>query len=198
MIRRLLLPVAVAALLSGCKGRMPEQSGFLTEYESLESSGSVTLESPADERLDEYSTFIVDPVELRLDDRSNPTPEKAQMLADQLRASVEQAIAAAPRPPEAERTARVRMALTRVRRSAPLLNLHPGTKLTGVGLGEAGIELEIVDRDSGEQLWALAAVRRGNRMTLDVFDEYKDAADAIEFWAELIGALLSPAEDAAP
>lgn len=179
-------------VLAGCKGSIPDRTGFLSGYDNLEPSGSVTLESPADQRLTAYRTFIVDPVELRLDEKSNSSHAKAEMLAGDLRHAIQASIDAAPRPDGATGTARVRVALTRVKRSAPLLNIHPGTKLTGAGLGEAGIEAEIIDDSSGEQLWALVAVRQGNRMELDAFNEYDDAEDAIQHWAEVFKALLSP------
>jgi hypothetical protein len=192
MIRRLLLGLLAAFPIAGCKSTMPEQSGFLTGYDRLESDSSVTLESPPDERLTHYRSFVVDPVALRLDEKSNASPEKAEQLAAELQAAVEKALADAERAPDASGTARVRMALTRIRRSSPLLNLHPGTKLTGAGLGEAGIEAEILDAGTGEQLWALAAVRKGDRMELDAFNEYDDAEDAIEYWAGLIHDLFAP------
>lgn len=185
------LLVLVPLLLVGCKSTIPDRSGFLSGYEGLESSGSVTLESPADDRLAEYASFVIEPVALRLDDRSNATPERADALATLLRESVQAAVTESPRPADAHRTARVRMALTRIKRSTPILNLHPGTKITGAGLGEAGIEAEIVDAETGEQLWALVAVRKGDRMELDAFNEYDDAEDAIAHWATVVRTLLA-------
>lgn len=187
-----LLLILFPILLIGCKSTIPERSGFLSDYSRLEPSSSMTLETPADQRLNAYKSFIMDPVELRLDDRSNATEIKSRMLVEKLHAALEQAITQADRPPEAVGTARVRVALTRVRQSSPILNIHPGTKIIGAGLGEAGIEAEIVDAETGQQLWAYAAVRKGNRMELDTFDRYDDAEDAIAYFAKVFHELLSP------
>jgi len=192
MKRPLLLLLLTPLLLAGCKRTIPDRTGFLSGYQRLESQGSSVLEAPADDRLARYRSFIVDPVELRLDKKSNASSQKAAMLATELRHAVQSSIDAVPRPADANGSARVRMALTRIKRSAPLLNIHPGTKLTGAGLGEAGIEAEIVDAETGAQLWAMAAVRQGNRMELDAFNEYDDAEDAIAYWAQIFATLLTP------
>ncbi len=142
----------------------------------------MAMEAPVHADLARYGQFAVEPVEIRLDERSNATDIKAQMLASKLQADIQQAVTL----PSSigSKVATVRIALTRVRRSAPLLNIHPGTKLTGAGLGEAGIEAEIVDATTGQQLWALVEVRKGDRMELDTFAEYDDAEDAIAYFAQ--------------
>ncbi len=194
MTRLKLALALLPALLIGCKSTIPDQSGFLSDYTRLESTTSMTLESPAHERLHTYSTFVIEPVELRLDERSNANEIKSRMLARKLHQSLETAINETGRPPQAGGTARVRVAMTRIRHSSPILNIHPGTKITGAGLGEAGIEAEIIDASTGEQLWAYSAVRKGNRMELDAFDMYDDAEDAIAYFAKVFRKLLTPVE----
>jgi uncharacterized protein DUF3313 len=192
MTKVLLLLAFVPAFLIGCKSTIPDQSGFLSDYTRLESTTAMTLESPPDGRLHSYASFVVDPVELRLDERSNAPEIKSRMLAEKLRDAIEVVVRETTRPSEAMGSARVRIAMTRIRHSSPILNIHPGTKITGAGLGEAGIEAEIIDSATGEQLWAYSAVRKGNRMELDAFDKYDDAEDAIAYFAKVIRELLTP------
>lgn len=178
------------ALLGGCKSSIPDRSGFLSSYDDLRATGTMRLESSVASDLASYGQFVVDPVEINLDARSNASDIQIKLLAQTLRTQVQQALS--EHASDGSGQARVRLALTRVRRSAPLLNLHPGTKLTGAGLGEAGIEAEIIDAATGRQLWALAEVHKGDRMEFDAFDEYDDANDAIVYFAKRFHDLVNP------
>ena len=85
-------------------------------------------------------------------------------------------------PPINVRTARVRIALTDVKKSKWYLSLHPVSKLTGSGTGQATMEGELLDSVTGAQIAALVESQRGNQFELDTFSELDDARDAIDQW----------------
>ena len=77
----------------------------------------------------------------------------------------------------------MRIALTDVQKSTWWANLHPGTKLTGAGTGQAAMEGELLDSVTGEQIAALVESQRGSQFELDTFSEYDDARDVMDDWA---------------
>ncbi len=91
------------------------------------------------------------------------------------------------------RTARIRIALTDVKKSTWWANLNPGSKLSRAGTGEAAMEGELLDSVTGEQLAALVEAQRGNQLELDMFSEYDDARDVIDDWADRIRQRLDEA-----
>ncbi|KAA0217463.1 MAG: DUF3313 domain-containing protein [Leptolyngbya sp. PLA3] len=189
-----LLPVALAALLvlAGCK-TSATRTDYLSTYDNLEPSngGQAYQADPAD--LAAVKAVYVEPVELRLDSKGNVSAEHARVLAGELQQALTDAIrphrtvVSSPSPD----VARLRVALTRVRKGVWLLNLHPGAKVMGSGLGGAAIEAELLD-SSGRQLWALVEMRKGNQMEVDTFDELDDPRDAIEHWRGVVAALFAP------
>ena len=65
--------------------------------------------------------------------------------------------------------ARVRVALTDIKKANVLMNIHPASKLVGSGLGGASLEAELVDSQTGEQIAALMESQLGDRLSLDGF-----------------------------
>lgn len=191
-----LLPFAVALLLflAGCK-TSATRTGLLSTYDHLErvNGGHAYQAESAD--LAAVRAVYVEPVELRPDNKGNVTDEQARVLAGELHRALIEAIQphrTVVSSPSSD-AARLRVALTRVRKGVWLLNLHPGAKVMGSGLGGAAIEAELLD-PSGRQLWALVEMRKGNQMEVDTFDELDDPRDAIEHWKGVIGALFAPHE----
>lgn len=186
--------LAMMLLLAGCK-TTAARTDYLSTYDNLEraSGGHAYQVEPAS--LAGVRAVYVEPVELRLDSSGNVTDEQARQIAGELRQALMDAIrphrtlVSSPSPD----AARLRVALTRVRKGVWLLNLHPGAKVMGSGLGGAAIEAELVD-PSGRQLWALVEMRKGNQMEVDTFDELDDPRDAIEHWQGVIAALFAPPE----
>ncbi len=78
----------------------------------------------------------------------------------------------------------VRIALTDVKKSTWWMNIHPGSKLSGAGTGEAAMEGEVIDSITGKQLAALVESQRGSQFELDTFSEYDDARDVMDHWAQ--------------
>ena len=62
---------------------------------------------------------------------------------------------------------RLRTAITDTKTTVPIMNIHPGTKLLGLGLGGASMEGEAVDSQTGERVLAVVDSRRGGRLTIE-------------------------------
>ena len=81
--------------------------------------------------------------------------------------------------------ARLRVALTHIDKTNPALNIHPGTKLSGAGLGGAGMEAELVDSVTGETIGSVIDFQMGSRLSLTAGLTWFGHAQAVmENWAE--------------
>jgi len=187
-----LLALALA-MAGGCNRARPLQTGYLSDYSRLEEAGGGNLRFVSD-RLPEYDAYIVQPVEV-LARREKPVlsdeqrREVARYFDEQL---VEMLIARGfvMTTRKGEGVARVRIAVTDVRKPTWFLNLHPGSKLTGAGVGSAAVEAEVVDSVSGEQLAAFVDARSGNQFEIDTFSTLDDVKDVIRSWVLEAGARL--------
>ncbi len=179
--------------LTGCASTPPPMTGFLGDYSKLEKDKDGVLQYIAPE-LRGYSGFIVAPVQIRTH-RTPPVlepserAEVARYMRDSLRKVLREAGFRLTETPDSE-IGLIRVAITDVQKSKWYLNLHPGTKLTGAGLGGASMEGEIVDSVTGKQLGAVVQSGKGNRFELDTFSELDDVEDVIDRWAEAIGKRL--------
>jgi len=170
--------------LAACNNPRPTQSGFLSDYTHLKEVNSSKLRYIGPE-LSNYDSFIVDPIEIRIDRKVLNESERAEVaryfraaavrvLDDQGYDIVQDAGVG---------VARVRIAITDVQKAVWFLNLHPGSKLTGAGVGGASMETEVIDSVSGKQIAAVVQSGRGNQFELDTFSSLDDVKDAIDAWA---------------
>ncbi len=80
---------------------------------------------------------------------------------------------------------RLRIAITDVEETEPLLNIHPAMKLTGAGLGDASMEAEGVDSITGERIGAIVETRSGNRLSMAPgLNRLGHAKQVIRYWIE--------------
>jgi hypothetical protein len=197
---RILIVLMVAFTLGGCNGGKngPRTTGFLSDYSKLEnaSDSSMRYHAPR-ETIARYRAFIVDPVEVRFTptDKSKVTPDDLEHIAAYFRGKVidvlseDYQIVSQPGP----NVARFRIALTDVSDSTWWLNVHPGTRLTGAGAGGAGVEGELVDSQTGEQLAALVETQAGSRIGFDGLSKVGDAKAVIDDWAKRVHKRLEEA-----
>jgi hypothetical protein len=182
----------VASLpVAGCASAPPAPSGFLHDYSHLQKveEGRMRYISP---KLKEYSRYMVDPVEFRTQ-KTELKPEQRAEVARYLRESFEKVlkkggyqIAAQPDVG----VARVRMAITEINKTKWYLNIHPATKVTGGGMGGAGMEGEVIDSVSGEQLGAVIQAKHASQFRLNAFSTISDVKNVIDQWAEAAGQTL--------
>ena len=105
------------------------------------------------------SKFIVDPVAINLSKEGKEraekyNPEDLNKLAKYFRKQIETELKKDYQlvgNPGAG-VMRIRTSISDVERTLPYLNIHPGTKMMGGGLGGAGAEMELLDSANGNIL----------------------------------------------
>ena len=184
-----LMPV----LLSGCGATQAAKTGFLKDYSKLtphpDIDGRHVYLNP-NMNIRDYSKFIVDPVVLSLSKTGKERGvdqedlnEQVTFFHQQIVHNLEQGYRVVSSPGKG--VARVRVAITDVEKTNPFLNIHPGTKLTGAGLGSAGMEAEIVDSVTGQTIAAAIDNQKGSRLSLTAGLKWFGHAQAVmENWAE--------------
>ncbi len=194
------LKIALAALfiglapiwISGCAAPAAK-TGFLKDYSKLEPhpdiDGRHRYINP-NMNAGDYSKFMVDPVAVNLSETGKERgvdqeklDELAKFFHQQIVHNLEQGYRVVSSPGKG--VARVRVAITDVEKTNPLLNIHPGMKMTGAGLGSAGMEAEIVDSVTGQTIAAAIDNQKGSRLSLTAGLKWFGHAQAVmENWAE--------------
>ena len=159
--------VILVATLGGCKMGAYE-TGFLSDYKNLAKEGDA-LRYVNTEEMKNYSSFIVDPVKFVSHKGAKPEdPKAAEIVTSAFHKDIVTKLEAAnykvvhtPGPG----VARVRVAITDIDNSNPVLNIIPQTHLIGMGIGGASMEAEVVDSESGKQIAAVVQGKRGSRMS---------------------------------
>ena len=161
--------------VGGCGASGPARTGFLSDYSKLErrSGKSFRYLAPRN-RLGEYDRFIIDPIKVYYHGEmgemaQTQVSELTNYLYDALVNAISDRYGVVSAPGGG--TARVRVALTDVRRSTRWMNIHPGSKLSGAGTRQAAMEGELIDSVTGEWLAALIQSQRGSQFELDTFSE---------------------------
>jgi hypothetical protein len=169
------LGVVAALFATGCSGkRVVSNSGFLgdqTVYEALKDHPEfegVRVVRYQDPSVLKDSAFIVPPVKIYLSkegsEREVP-PEELAELAVFFRNEVLETLQGTyqitniPGPD----TRILRLAITDADPNLPALNIHPGTVISGAGLGGATIEMSVEDSATGQVIVAALASRAGAR-----------------------------------
>ncbi len=187
------LVVVCPALLTGCQTYKAANSGFLEDYSKLSSSPEVEdalyYQDPA-KSLKEYDKFMVDPVLVHFAPNAKGTaldPAKLKTLTDYARdeavnaLSVRYTVVKAPGPG----VLRLRAAITDIKKTKPAMNIHPATKLSGIGLGGASMEAEALDSQTGERVFAVVDTRQGDRIAIRAgLSQLGHAQQVIKHWID--------------
>lgn len=188
----LLKVLAIGGVLGqfGCGAKKLETVGFLSDYSHLESVSETTLRytNPRYD-LSDYSKFILDPVVVHFHGEAKKpdiSPKELAELRQYMYAAVFNAvlqnydIVRRPGPG----VARIRIALTDIEKSSPVMNVVPTTKLVGVGLGGVSMEAELVDSLTGEQIGAIIESQKGKRLSFKGLSRWGDAKAVMNGWAK--------------
>jgi len=181
--------------LNSCASKdKPSPSGFLSDYSKLgpspyKDADNVLVYFNPDLLLKNYNKFIVNPVQIRLAPeglergiKREQLGELAEYFYDELIKELEKSdyeIAHDPGPG----TLLLRIAITDVKPAKRALNIHPGTIISGMGLGGASAEVEIIDTLTGEIVVAAVDTRKGKR-GFSGLTKYGNAKNVIEVWAK--------------
>lgn len=191
-------------LLGGCaRDYTVSPSGFLTPetYTSLEQGDvqdQLVTWSNDDVDAANYRGFLIDPVELRIEDdadASDISTEQMTELSEYFHRTVVDFLGrdhqiADEAGPE---VLRVRIAVTDVKKAVVALNIHPATSIAGFGLGAAAMEAEVTDSVSGETVFAMIGGRKGSPFGFEKFDPWGHAKEAMDIWAEHLAENLAVA-----
>ena len=191
-VRRTLLLGTLLFTVGGCASSAPPaRTGFLSDYAQLQPSGENSLRYLArNNGLGAYSRFIIEPVTIYNHSMSSPDEIPRQIREEMMiymRGALVEAIAgpydivSKPGPG----VARVRVALTDIKKASAALNILPTTRMTGLGLGGASVEAEIVDSVTGQQIAALVEARMAERLNLVAgWSDWGDAKSVMDEWAK--------------
>ncbi len=183
---RFVCVVVVGCLFVGCGSTPPPQTGFISDYSNLQKVGENKMRYISS-GLAEYDTFIVDPIQMRGGEESELTAQQKADVAQYFHDRFVEVLKNGGYRLTGDAgvgTARVRLALTDIQSATWWMNLHPGSKLTGAGTGQASMEGEVIDSVTGEQLAAVVKSGKGNQFELDTFDALDDIKDVIDGWAK--------------
>ncbi len=80
---------------------------------------------------------------------------------------------------------RLRVAITGIEKTTPILNIHPAMKISGIGLGGASMEAEAIDSRGGERVGAVVDSREGSRASIGAgLQTFGHAKEVMDFWVE--------------
>jgi hypothetical protein len=163
------------------------QSGFLRDYAQLrEDSDGAARYVNSGRSLAEYNKFILEPVAVYLPEGKAIYPGDLQALAQYFRDKAVQDLTAAGYQVvdhSGPGVLRIRAAITDIEVAKKAFNVHPLTKLAGIGTGGAAMEAEAVDSMTGERIIAVVDARQGDRMSMtEGLDTYGHARQAMDQW----------------
>jgi hypothetical protein len=176
-----------------------DQSGFLSDYSRLEKIDDNMLRF-VDKSAGDLSSFIIDPVVIAFrqpPDKQVFTDGELSELAEYYEEAVIEALSKDEGYPIVELpgpgVVRIRIGITNVEETIGVLNISIYTKITGLGLGGASFEGEIVDSVTGKQLAAVVRWGTGSRILKAGITHMGDAKIAINRWAKDLRAQIDEA-----
>ena len=188
------LSVVLIMGITGCGTTKAGHSGFLGDYSGLRPS---TIADGAEQyfhsrkAIADYDKFIVDPVRVQFASGSNASaidPAKTLELTEYFRTKLISELRSggySVTDKQGGNALIVRMAITGLKKTNPLLNIHPATKMSGAGLGGASFEGECVDSVTGERIAAVVHSKKGDRTSMKAgLSDWDHAKQAMDFWAE--------------
>ena len=187
--------IGVLALgaLAACGTTPTAKSGFLSDYSQLRPDpkieGQLSYRNPS-KKVTAYKKFLIDPVVVHLAPNAKGKtldPGDLKAMADFFRNEAVKALSkryqvvSKPGPG----VLYIRVALTDVEVTNTLLNIHPGTKLTGAGLGGASMEAEALDSVTMERIVAVVETQKGSRLSITAgLSKFGHAKEVMKGWVE--------------
>ena len=192
-----LMVVAVVVMLAqcGCGPGAATKTGYLSDYSRLRATSSSSLRYVNERALAKYSDFMVDTVDvyfhsgakgIKEQSKGHLTQEDIDDLANYMHTVLVNAVNASGRNVvyhHGPGVARIRAALTDINKSNATSFL-PVAKMTGVGLGGASLEAEIVDSKTGEQIAGVIEAQLGSRIPFSGLDKWDAAKQAMDDWGK--------------
>lgn len=187
------LTLVLWAGLAGYGHAQSPMSGFLGDYSQFKPSGEIkgalVYEHPT-KTLRDYNKFIVEPIAVHFAPGAEGVTIDPAKLFELVQYFHGQAVKALRKKYQVVNNSgpgvlRIRAAITGIEKSIPLLNIHPGTKVTGIGLGGASMEAEAVDSVTGGRILAIVDSQRGKRLSFFAgLSEFGHAKQVMDMWVE--------------
>jgi hypothetical protein len=175
---------------SGCGPAKMTTTGFLSDYSRMKKESDMSMGFVDDAALARYSSFIVEPVVVHFHHRAKSkgklTLQQLADLTNYMHSKFIEAVEGAGKKvvhEPAEGVARIRAALTDVEKT-DMINIIPTASLTGLGLGGASIEIEIVDSETGQQIGAALETKKGSRIPFSNLGDWATAKSVMNDWAK--------------
>ena len=166
--------LSAAVVLTGCAAKKSTSSGFLGDssvYRRLSphpTLAGVKVSRTSNAPLRDYDSFIIPPVKIYLSEQGqsrdisrSELSELAQFFRNEVHGSLKDRYRITKT--SGPRTAILRLAITDADPNIALMNVHPGSLLTGGGLGGASAEFELVDSVTGQPVVRATASSKGKR-----------------------------------
>ncbi|MBI5521395.1 MAG: DUF3313 domain-containing protein [Desulfarculus sp.] len=188
--------LGAAWLLAGCAAPQVRPSGFLAHHPELKAVPgleSISYWEKPGVKWERYRRLLLEPVRVRLDERQSTremSAEETARLAEALRQAVIKATtdrfpqASAPGPDVLV----VRAALTHLKPVNPALNIATtAVVFMPVDVGQAAVEAQFLDAQSGEVLAEAAASRSGSPVELTtLWTRWSQVEACFAVWADML------------
>jgi hypothetical protein len=169
-------------------------SGFLTGYSQLAVDpafdDALRYQDKAVD-LSKYSKIIVEPVVVHFAPNAKGTalePARIKEVTDYFNQKISEGLPKlnlAPATQPGPGTLRLRAAITGIDKTVPIANIHPAMKLTGLGLGGASMEAEMLDSVTSKRVIAIVESRQGERLSFSAgLQTLGHAKQVIDYWVE--------------
>ena len=192
--------VGTIFVLAACQTDPVQHSGFLKDYSNLKADkvveGAMSEGDRARLRAD-YDKFIIDPVIIHFAPNTKGYSVKPMEITEMVshfdtnarKAFEDRKLLATVSGP---RVARIRVAITDINEGIPPLNIHPLTKLSGLGLGGATMEAEILDSQSNKRIFAIVDTQKGTMAFQAGLTRLGHARQVMDMWIERAMKLFDP------
>ncbi len=189
-MKRAIVLSILLAFICGCAPKEQATTGFLSDYSKLKKVSELTLRYVNEKAAGKYSSFIVDPVQVRFY-KGSPSEGKLTMqqltdLTNYMHLKLVEAIQGAGdtvTEQPAPGVARIRMALSDIKKPSAITIL-PQANLLGAGVGGASMEAEVVDSMTGKQIAAVVQSGMGSRIPFTNLGDLSSAKNVIDGWAK--------------
>ncbi|MHC4739800.1 MAG: DUF3313 domain-containing protein [Planctomycetota bacterium] len=192
----IILAVGLMAIQCGCTTKKAKTTGFLSDYSKLRAQSDVSaLYIAPGKTLRNYSKFIIEPVAIHFHTGSKAIEQrskgeiKEEDLTD-LRNYMHDALVEAIKDRyevvyrSGPSVARLRAAITDLKKSGVVQNVLLIGRAVGSGLGGASIEAELLDSQTGEQIGVIVESQIGEGLSLDGYSAWGDAKSIMDRWAK--------------
>ena len=189
-MKRAIVLSILLTIVCGCESKEKAMTGFLSDYSKLKKESGSTLRYVKESAVARYSSFIVDPVQVRFYSGSPSegklTVEQLSDLTNYMHSKIVEAIQSAGKTVVEQPgpgVARVRVALSDIKKPSAV-SILPQASLLGAGIGGASMEAEVVDSMTGAQIGAVVQSGTGSRIPFTNMGDLSSAKNVIDGWAK--------------